>query len=96
MSSPQYTPYKDALSNAMKLLSEKEDSVFIGQQVLWHGNPMSTTIGDVPKDKADGDASKETPGDDNSADKGNSSESSDGAGSSSGSEGSNSQKENEL
>ena len=51
MSSPQYTPYKDALSNAMKLLGEREDTIFIGQQVLWHGNPMSTTLDNVPKEK---------------------------------------------
>jgi pyruvate/2-oxoglutarate/acetoin dehydrogenase E1 component len=51
MSAPEYTPYKDALTNAMTLLGQKENTVFIGQQVLWHGNPMSTTISDVPKDK---------------------------------------------
>ena len=51
MSAPEYTPYKDALTNAMTLLGQKEDTVFIGQQVLWHGNPMSTTIGEIPKDK---------------------------------------------
>ena len=51
MSSPQYTPYKDALTNSMTFLGQKEDTVFIGQQILWHGNPMSTTIGEVPKEK---------------------------------------------
>ena len=51
MSQPQYTPYKDALTNSMTFLGEKDDTVFIGQQLLWHGNPMSTTIGNVPKDK---------------------------------------------
>jgi pyruvate/2-oxoglutarate/acetoin dehydrogenase E1 component len=51
MSSPQYTPYKDALTNSMTYLGQQSNTVFIGQQVLWHGNPMSTTIGDVPKDK---------------------------------------------
>ena len=51
MSSPQYTPYKDALTNSMTFLGEKEDTIFIGQQILWHGNPMSTTIGNVPKEK---------------------------------------------
>ena len=51
MAQPQYTPYKDALTASMKFLADKEDTVFIGQQVLWHGNPMSTTIGNVPKDK---------------------------------------------
>ena len=51
MSSPEYTPYKDALTNSMTFLGQKMDTVFIGQQLLWHGNPMSTTIGDVPKEK---------------------------------------------
>ena len=51
MNTPEYTPYKDALTNAMKVLGEKEDTVFIGQQVLWKGNPMSTTLGNVPKEK---------------------------------------------
>jgi pyruvate/2-oxoglutarate/acetoin dehydrogenase E1 component len=51
MSEIQYTPYKDALTRSMDFLGEREDTVFIGQQVLWHGNPMSTTIGGVPKEK---------------------------------------------
>lgn len=51
MSQPEYTPYKNALTKSMDFLGEQQDTVFIGQQVLWHGNPMSTTIGNVPKDK---------------------------------------------
>ena len=51
MSSPQYTPYKDALTKSMTYLGQQKNTVFIGQQVLWPGNPMSTTIGEVPKDK---------------------------------------------
>lgn len=51
MSSPKYTPYKDSLTRSMSLLGGKEDTIFIGQQILWHGNPMSTTLGDVPKEK---------------------------------------------
>ena len=43
--------YKNALTNAMTSLGQKEDTVFIGQQVLWQGNPMSTTLTEVPKDK---------------------------------------------
>jgi pyruvate/2-oxoglutarate/acetoin dehydrogenase E1 component len=35
----------------MTYLGQQPDTVFIGQQVLWHGNPMSTTIGEVPKNK---------------------------------------------
>ena len=51
MSSPEYTPYKDALTEAMKNLAELQDSVFIGQQIVYQGNPMSTTLGFVPKEK---------------------------------------------
>jgi len=51
MSAPQYTPYKDALTEAMTNLSKLEDSVFIGQQIVFPGNPMSTTLGGVSKDK---------------------------------------------
>ena len=51
MSAPQYTPYKNALTEAMKNLGQHEHSIFIGQQILWPGNPMSTTLGDVPKNK---------------------------------------------
>jgi len=47
----QTSLYKDALTNSMTYLGQQPDTVFIGQQVLWHGNPMSTTIGEVPKDK---------------------------------------------
>ena len=43
--------YKQSLINSMKLLSEKEESIFIGQQILWKGNPMSTTLEYVPKEK---------------------------------------------
>lgn len=51
MSQPEYTPYKDALSNVMKHLGEQDDVIFIGQQIVYAGNPMSTTLGDVPKEK---------------------------------------------
>ena len=47
----QDSRYKDALTNAMTFLGEKPDTIFIGQQTLYHGNPMSTTLGNVPKDK---------------------------------------------
>ena len=47
----QTSLYKDALTNSMTYLGQQPDTVFIGQQVLWHGNPMSTTIGEIPKDK---------------------------------------------
>ena len=47
----QDTSYKDALTNAMTFLGEKSDTIFIGQQTLFPGNPMSTTLGNVPKEK---------------------------------------------
>jgi pyruvate/2-oxoglutarate/acetoin dehydrogenase E1 component len=47
----QNTTYKDALTNAMTFLGEQSDTVFIGQQTLYPGNPMSTTLGLVPKEK---------------------------------------------
>ena len=43
--------YKDSLTNAMIELGKKEDTIFIGQQLLWHGNPMSTTVIKIKKDK---------------------------------------------
>jgi pyruvate/2-oxoglutarate/acetoin dehydrogenase E1 component len=51
MSTPQYSPYKDALTNAMTKLAKMDDTIFIGQQIVYAGNPMSTTLGDVPKEK---------------------------------------------
>lgn len=47
----QNTSYKDALTNAMTFLGEQPDTIFIGQQTLFAGNPMSTTLGGVPKNK---------------------------------------------
>ena len=43
--------YKDALTTAMTELGKLDNTMFIGQQLLWHGNPMSTTVGEVPKEK---------------------------------------------
>jgi len=51
MSTPQQSPYKDALTDAMTFLAEKDNTMFIGQQVVYAGNPMSTTLGNVPKEK---------------------------------------------
>jgi len=51
MSTLQPSPYKDELTKAMKFLAEKDDTIFIGQQIVYAGNPMSTTLGDVPKEK---------------------------------------------
>lgn len=44
-------PYKDALTQAMTYLGEQDNTVFIGQQIVYAGNPMSTTLGNVSKDK---------------------------------------------
>ncbi|MEY4333532.1 MAG: Prochlorococcus phage [Bacteroidota bacterium] len=51
MNTPEYTPYKDALTKAMTDLASLDDSIFIGQQIIYAGNPMSTTLGNVPKEK---------------------------------------------
>lgn len=51
MSTPQMSPYKDELTKAMTFLAEKEDTIFIGQQIVYAGNPMSTTLTEVSKDK---------------------------------------------
>ncbi len=42
MNSPQLSPYKDALTEAMTYLGEKDNVIFIGQQIVYAGNPMST------------------------------------------------------
>lgn len=49
MSQPEYTSYKDALSKSMEELSKKNNIVFIGQQIVYRGNPMSTTLDNVDK-----------------------------------------------
>jgi len=51
MSSPNYTPYVDALTNAMKTIMDDESTIFIGQQIVYYGNPMSKTIEGLPKEK---------------------------------------------
>jgi pyruvate/2-oxoglutarate/acetoin dehydrogenase E1 component len=51
MSTQSNTPYKDALTNSMTYLGQQEDTVFIGQQIIWPGNPMSSTLNYVSKDK---------------------------------------------
>ena len=32
-------------------MSKDQNTIFIGQQIVYRGNPMSTTLDDVPKDK---------------------------------------------
>jgi pyruvate/2-oxoglutarate/acetoin dehydrogenase E1 component len=49
--SAQTTPYKDSLTDAMTFLGQQNNIIFIGQQIVYAGNPMSTTLGNVPKDK---------------------------------------------
>jgi pyruvate/2-oxoglutarate/acetoin dehydrogenase E1 component len=49
MSQPEYTPYKDTLSKSMEELAKKDNIVFIGQQIIYRGNPMSTTLDNVDK-----------------------------------------------
>jgi pyruvate/2-oxoglutarate/acetoin dehydrogenase E1 component len=51
MSTPQMSPYKDELTKAMTFLAEKDNTIFIGQQIVYAGNPMSTTLTEVPKEK---------------------------------------------
>lgn len=51
MDKPKLSPYKDELSKSMTFLAQKEDTVFIGQQIVYAGNPMSTTLDNVPKEK---------------------------------------------
>jgi pyruvate/2-oxoglutarate/acetoin dehydrogenase E1 component len=43
--------YKESLVNAMTELGNREDAIFIGQQIVWAGNPMSGTLLNVPKEK---------------------------------------------
>ncbi len=45
------TEYKIALTNVMSNLAKLDNTIFIGQQIVFPGNPMSTTLGDVPKEK---------------------------------------------
>jgi pyruvate/2-oxoglutarate/acetoin dehydrogenase E1 component len=43
--------YKDMLNYYMNQIGNIENSIFIGQQIVWRGNPMSTTLDNVSKDK---------------------------------------------
>lgn len=43
--------YKEALTESMTDLGKRDDTIFIGQQIKWQGNPMSSTISGVPVDK---------------------------------------------
>lgn len=43
--------YKEQLTEMMTLLGQREDTIFIGQQIIWPGNPMSSTLNGVSKSK---------------------------------------------
>lgn len=45
------TEYKIALTKAMSDLAKLDETIFIGQQIIYAGNPMSTTLGEIPKEK---------------------------------------------
>ena len=45
------TIYKDELTKSMNYLASKDNTIFVGQQIVYPGNPMSTTIAEVPKEK---------------------------------------------
>jgi pyruvate/2-oxoglutarate/acetoin dehydrogenase E1 component len=47
----EYMTYKDSLTDAMTFLAKQSNTIFIGQQIVYAGNPMSTTLNNVPKDK---------------------------------------------
>lgn len=51
MSTPQFTPYLDALTSAMKTAMDDDKTIFIGQQIVYYGNPMSKTIEGLPKER---------------------------------------------
>jgi len=51
MAQPEFTPYLDALTEAMKLVMEDDKTIFIGQQIVYYGNPMSKTIEGLPKER---------------------------------------------
>ena len=45
------TIYKDELTKSMNYLASKDNTIFVGQQIVYKGNPMSTTIEEVPKER---------------------------------------------
>ena len=52
MAEPKYTPYVDALTEAMNIaIHEYPETIFIGQQIVYYGNPMSKTIEGLPKER---------------------------------------------
>jgi pyruvate/2-oxoglutarate/acetoin dehydrogenase E1 component len=51
MAQPEFTPYLDNLTEAMKLVMDDPKTIFIGQQIVYYGNPMSKTIEGLPKER---------------------------------------------
>ena len=49
MTEVKHTPYLDALTEAMKICMDDPNMIFIGQQIVYYGNPMSKTIEGLPK-----------------------------------------------
>jgi len=45
------TEYKIVLTKVMSDLAKLNNTIFIGQQIIYAGNPMSTTLTEVPKEK---------------------------------------------
>ena len=43
--------YKDEIIRSMEWLSEKEDTIFLGQSVLYSGNSIYNTLNTLPKEK---------------------------------------------
>jgi pyruvate/2-oxoglutarate/acetoin dehydrogenase E1 component len=43
--------YQQILTQMMGKIAEKENSIFVGQQIVFYGNPMSKTIEHLHKDK---------------------------------------------
>ena len=43
--------YKDELIRSMEWLSEKDDTIFMGQSVLYSGNAIYNTVNTLPEEK---------------------------------------------
>lgn len=51
MSNNLNSAYKNSLTDSMTFLAQQNNTIFIGQQIVYAGNPMSTTLSNVPKEK---------------------------------------------
>ena len=43
--------YKDEIIRSMEWLGEKEDTIFLGQSVLYSGNAIYNTLKTLPEEK---------------------------------------------